>query len=89
MARVHSNKSHPDSPAFQKTRDKIKGTLLIKALEAHALNKGKKMDPSQVSAALGLIKKVLPDLTATELSGPGGKDLQPILNINVGDGENG
>jgi len=24
----------------------------------------------------------------TELSGPGGKDLQPILNINMGDGEN-
>ena len=46
-------------------RDKIRASQLVNALENHVL-KGTKMQPSQVTAALGLLKKCVPDLTNTE-----------------------
>lgn len=45
----------------QEVRDKIKSSQLINFLEGHVLN-GKPAQKSQVSAALGLLKKTLPDL---------------------------
>jgi hypothetical protein len=48
-------------------REKIKATLIIKKLEGHILNDNE-LKPSQVNAALGLLKKVVPDLTSMELS---------------------
>lgn len=50
------------------TRAKIKTTLLIRRLTDHVTG-AIEMSPSQVSAALGLIRKTLPDLQATDLSG--------------------
>ena len=77
MAAPHRNRSKPSDAAFEKTREKIKSSQLINALMDHVLEKNNRgdMKPSQVTAALGLLKKRLPDLQATELSGPGGKDL--------------
>lgn len=49
----------------------IDATKLIKALQAHALGESK-MTATQVSAAIALLKKVLPDLpgsVAAELAG--------------------
>ena len=62
------------------TRLRIQTTMIVKRLEKHILAEEKKdkdgnyvikglMSQSQVSAALGLIKKTLPDLSAVELSG--------------------
>ena len=48
-------------------RSRIKTALLVKALQDHAVN-GKDMAQSQITAALGLLRKVMPDLTATTLS---------------------
>lgn len=63
-------------------REKIKSSQLVNALENHVL-KGKKMEPSQVTAALGLLKKCVPDLSHTELTGKDGKDLvPPVVNVN-------
>lgn len=45
----------------EKVRERIKTTLIVKALSNHILN-GTEMSKSQVSAALGLLKKTLPDL---------------------------
>lgn len=64
----------------ENTRMKIKASQLIKRLEKHILAEPEKdadgdmvikglMAQSQVTAALGLLKKVLPDLSAVELSG--------------------
>lgn len=56
----------------QKTREKIQTTQLINRLEKHILAKGDSNDimtQSQVTAALGLIKKTLPDLSAVEYTG--------------------
>ena len=51
-------------------REKIRGSQLVNVLEDHVLVGGdKELKQSQVTAALGLLKKVVPDLTATALEG--------------------
>jgi len=51
-------------------RRKIQSSQLLNRLTNHALGNLKNpMDATQVSAALGVLKKALPDLTATEISG--------------------
>lgn len=51
-------------------RQKIETTKLAKRLTAHALGEAK-MEPSQVTAALGLLKKTLPDLAAVQVDHSG------------------
>ena len=46
-------------------REKIRASQLINALQKHVLGK-KKMESTQVSAALGLLKKCLPDMASIE-----------------------
>jgi hypothetical protein len=59
----------PLSPArVEEMRQKIRGTLIIKALENHCINEAE-MSSSQVSAALGLLRKIVPDLSAVSLAG--------------------
>ena len=64
----------------ENTRKRIQTTMLVKRLEEHILSKPEiledgtivnkdLMTQSQVSAALGLIKKTLPDLSSMELTG--------------------
>lgn len=50
------------------TRAKIKTSQLINRLTEHVLS-DLELSPSQVTAGLGLLRKTLPDLTATEHSG--------------------
>ena len=52
----------------EEIRQKIKATLIINKLENHALGK-EEMSATQITAALGLLKKCDPDLAAIELSG--------------------
>ena len=59
-------------------RAKIQTTQLIKRLEDHVL-KGTKMEKTQVSAAMGLIRKTLPDLSTMELKG----DPDNPLEMNI------
>ena len=60
---VRKNLSHPD-----KVRERIRTTQLVRRLTKHVLGKID-MAPTQVTAALGLLKKTLPDLSAVEHSG--------------------
>lgn len=54
----------------QSVRDKIQTTQLVKRLTNHVLGKLKKpMDATQVAAALGLLKKTLPDLQSIHHAG--------------------
>lgn len=55
-------------------REKIRASQLINALQNHVLGKKLMIEPSQVTAALGLLKKCIPDLSATELSGGEAED---------------
>jgi hypothetical protein len=51
-------------------RAKIQGTQLIKFLQEYALGEKKgKVEKARITAALGLLKKVAPDLCSTELAG--------------------
>jgi hypothetical protein len=50
------------------TRQKIQTSQLINRLQSF-VNGEAELKPAQVTAALGLLKKTLPDLTATEHSG--------------------
>jgi len=52
----------------QETRAKIKTSQLVNRLTAHVLGEVE-MVPSQVTAALGLLRKTLPDLQTTTLQG--------------------
>lgn len=59
-------------------RTKIQSTQLIKRLTNHALGDLEKpMDSTQVTAALGLLKKAVPDLSATTIAN---EDGSPILS---------
>lgn len=52
-------------------REKIRASMLINRLEDHSLGEVE-MSSTQVQAALGLLKKCVPDLTATTISDPDG-----------------
>ena len=49
-------------------RNKIRASQLINRLENHVLGEVD-METTQVTAALGLLKKCVPDLTSTTISG--------------------
>lgn len=49
-------------------RDKIKNSNILTALIEHTEGR-REMSASQVTAGLGLLRKVMPDLASTELSG--------------------
>lgn len=68
---ARKNLSHMD-----KTREKIKSSLLINRLIEHILSDKPTMVNSQVTAALGLIKKTVPDLQSIELTGDESKPVQ-------------
>ncbi len=63
----------------ENTRKRIQTTMIVKRLTDHILAKDDQdlMTQSQVSAALGLIKKTLPDMKMHEHSGVDGADLIP------------
>ena len=51
-----------------KVRQRIRTSLIVNRLTDHVLS-GTEMARTQITAALGLLRKTLPDLSATELSG--------------------
>jgi hypothetical protein len=53
---------------LQELRNKIEAGKIINRLNSFILG-DQKMEPHQVTGALGLLRKVIPDLSATELSG--------------------
>lgn len=72
MAAPYKNRA---KEGHQKTIDKIRTTQLVKRLQCHALNEKDdagndvKLDNSQIRAIEILIKKTIPDLSNTKLSG--------------------
>lgn len=66
-------------------REKIRVSMLLNRLQNHIAGRIN-MSQSQVSAALGLLKKRLPDLTATELSGPGGGPIEVATPLSTEEG---
>lgn len=61
-------------PGFRMTeahRDKIRNSNILSALINHVEGK-QDMSSTQVTAGLGLLRKVMPDMTVAEISGPDG-----------------
>ena len=64
------------SPAYaERVRARIRAGGIVNVLEKHILGQ-REMSASQVSAALGLLRKVVPDLGRTEVTGEGGGPVQ-------------
>jgi hypothetical protein len=62
-------------------RQRIANSQILKCLIDHVQD-GRPMSPSQVSAGLGLLKKILPDLSATDMTSAGEKlDLPTIIKL--------
>ena len=59
-------------------RYKIQASQIINRLQKHIDSDSPIMEPSQVQAALGLLRKAVPDLTAI-----GGSDLMPPVKASV------
>ena len=64
----------------QHTRDKIQTSQLVNRLNSFALDTSEsvRMSSDQVRAALGLLKKTIPDLAVTSHTGPDGG---PVLIV--------
>lgn len=85
MAAPNRNRSKPTDAAFEKTRGKIQSTQLINALMDHILERNNRgdMKPSQVTAALGLLKKTTPDLASVKLIGDVDQPVETRNTIEV------
>jgi hypothetical protein len=88
MATPKRNRSHPDDPAFERTRDKIQATQLIKRLQNYALNQpdeqGNKveLDAGRLKAIDMLLNKTLPNLKAIEINNKQ-DNIMPVLKISL------
>lgn len=69
---------HPDE-----VRQKIQASQLINRLMKHVNSDKPIMDSSQVTAAVKLLGKVLPDLSATTLSGDPENPVQTVTKIEL------
>lgn len=68
-------------PSYQMSnthRDKIKNSNILNALIEHAEGK-REMSASQVTAAIALLKKIMPDLAAVSM------DVSGEINLHIGD----
>lgn len=61
-------------------RARIRAGGIAKRLEGHVLGKVE-MSSTQVQAALGLLKKVVPDQQATEITGKDGGPVETSLTV--------
>jgi hypothetical protein len=72
------------------TREKIQTSQLVNRLNKFALDEENRvlMTSDQVRAALGLLKKTIPDLAVTSHTGPDGGPVMIITGVDRGDREN-
>lgn len=67
---------HPET-----VRNKIRAGLLVQRLRDHALGK-LDMSKTQVTAALGLLKKTLPDLSSVDMAVRGETFVEALERVN-------
>ena len=72
----------------EEVRNKIKSSMVLNKLMAHVLE-GEEMKSTQIKAAEILLRKTVPDLSATQITGGEGEDSLPVqINMIVKDGTN-
>jgi hypothetical protein len=75
------------APGFQmgnEHRLKIANSNILKCLIDHAQGE-REMSSTQVQAGLGLLKKVMPDLQSTQISGDAENPLKSTIEIHIVD----
>lgn len=77
-------KQHQDE-----VRTRIQVSQLLNVLHRQALGEDEEMSPTRLRAAEILLRKSLPDLTATTLAAPGGGPVEHIHRIELVAGVNG
>jgi len=65
------------------TRKKIQAAQLINRLQTHVLSNSPLLDASQVNAAKTLLNKVLPDLSAVQMSGDPDKPVKHVIEQHI------
>ncbi len=73
------------SPGFRMSnahRDKIKNSNILNALIEHACG-DREMSATQVTAGLGLLKKVLPDVSSVTISGDDESPVNVVHKIEL------
>jgi len=78
------NRASTSPATAQAIRERIKAGQIADRLVKHVLGE-QEMSKSQVSAGLGLLKKVVPDLASTELTGDPDKPLRGVLHWGTPD----
>jgi len=72
----------------EEARNKIKSTMILNKLMAHVLE-GEELKATQIKADEILLRKAVPDLSATQITGGEGEDSLPVqINMIVKDGTN-
>ena len=66
----------------EEVRTKIQTSQLINVLQDHALNGQSEIPPSRMKAIEILLRKALPDLSSTEISGVDGGDIPIGVGIS-------
>lgn len=69
----------PGFDHLQKTRDKIKASLIVNRLCDHVLSDTPLMDTSQVNAAKALLNKVLPDVSSVSIDASVSGDMTFVM----------
>jgi len=69
-------------------RTKIQTSQLINVLQDHALNGESEIPPSRMKAIEILLRKALPDLSSTEISGIDGGDIPIGVGITFVNADN-
>lgn len=85
MSEAVAKRGRGREPGFRMSpehRTKIANSQILKCLIKHATGK-MEMTPSQVTAGLGLLKKVMPDLNAVTLSGDPDSPIETITRIEL------
>jgi len=84
---ARKRKGTKDNKWQEETRQRIKSSMLINRLENYALSEKDpqgndvELNSGRVRAIEILLNKTLPNLQATELTGPDGGPVIPVLNV--------
>lgn len=62
---ARKNRIHPDPHWVERIKQSVDARMIVNRLQAHVKGE-QEMTATQITAGLGLLKKVLPDLAATD-----------------------
>lgn len=74
------NRAKRTDVLYEEVRERIRNSRIVNKLMEHVLDDEIKLTSSQVTCGLGLLKKVIPDLSAQDITS-NGEQITPVLNV--------